>query len=127
MNEEEVRSAETEIWRGGCKFCGSVDLYNRSVWAKNGSMMVFVICRDCRRSWSLQHIKNAQRRTSTTLTNWAYQVKKRDGYRCVICGNVDDLEAHHVIPVSVDPTLMYIMGNGLTLCHKCHRKVHEKD
>lgn len=64
------------------------------------------------------------------------QVKKRDHYTCQHCGITrkeleqkycwDDirgrLEVHHIIPVSkggaeFDP------GNGITLCHDCHRAV----
>ena len=118
---------ETEIWRGNCRFCGSDDLYNRTVCAQNGSIMVFVICRDCNRSWALPHIENAQLRTNTTMQHWAKQVKKKDGYRCAICGSIERLEAHHVIPVSVDERLKYVIANGLTLCHECHEKVHKKE
>lgn len=48
--------------------------------------------------------------------------KIRDGYRCQICGSTDHTEGHHIIE--------YHNGgrgdrdNIVTLCHKCHSKVH---
>jgi hypothetical protein len=41
---------------------------------------------------------------------------------CVACGRVHDLEVHHIIPVSVDPTLELDENNLITLCASpCHR------
>ena len=120
---EPLKTAEPDISRGSCKFCGSDDLYNRSVYAENSSIMVFVICRECGRSWALPYIKNDRKRTNTTLQHWAAQVKKRDGFRCVICGRTEHLEAHHLIPVRVDAELKYSVQNGITLCRDCHARV----
>lgn len=51
---------------------------------------------------------------------WTYLVKERDG-RCTMCGTVENLEAHHIIPKAVRPDLCAVLENGLTLCAGCHR------
>ena len=49
---------------------------------------------------------------------------KRAGYRCAECGATQDLQVHHIVPVSV--------GGGdnqrnlQVLCDKCHRRAHGK-
>jgi predicted restriction endonuclease len=53
---------------------------------------------------------------------WRNAVFTRDNFRCQECGSKENLEAHHIKPFSVAPELMYIVENGLTLCHECHMK-----
>ena len=53
---------------------------------------------------------------------WRRLVLQRDGYRCVICGSKERLEADHVKPYSRVPELRFDVGNGRTLCHECHKK-----
>jgi len=54
-------------------------------------------------------------------------IKRRDGYVCQICGcrNHKILEIHHIIPKSQggnnDP------DNLVTVCHKCHVKIHNNE
>ena len=49
--------------------------------------------------------------------------KQRDYYTCQICGSTENVEGHHVVDYSFggasDP------DNIITLCHDCHRKVHD--
>lgn len=49
-------------------------------------------------------------------------ILKRDGYKCVGCGNTRRLQVHHIIPVSAggsdDPS------NLITLCSDCHEQIH---
>ena len=61
----------------------------------------------------------------SALTNWAKQVKARDENRCVLCGETRDLDAHHLISKSQEPRLQYKLDNGITLCRRCHRMVHD--
>ena len=58
------------------------------------------------------------------MSNWSESVKKKCGYRCVICGSSEKLEAHHIIPVSHDVTHKYDINNGIALCHGCHFLTH---
>ena len=50
-------------------------------------------------------------------------VLERDGWRCQTCGSREGLEVHHIEPRSQ-------LGhdteeNLITLCHNCHREVHQ--
>lgn len=50
--------------------------------------------------------------------------RKRDNDTCQVCGNKNNLEVHHIIPF----ILIGEKGgldNLITLCHKCHKEVHE--
>jgi 5-methylcytosine-specific restriction endonuclease McrA len=45
----------------------------------------------------------------------------RDGHHCRICGALQALEAHHLVPRSlVGKALRHALSNLLTLCHDCH-------
>ena len=50
---------------------------------------------------------------------WAKSVKDRDGWKCVICGNTERPNAHHIIARENHETKLDI-HNGLTLCPKHH-------
>ena len=54
------------------------------------------------------------------IRRWTRLVKERDG-RCTMCGTVENLEAHHIIPKATRPELATVLENGLTLCAGCHR------
>ena len=79
-------------------------------------------------------------RTCANNLKWIKAVKKRDNYKCVKCGDNYKLEAHHIKGVSVLLELFNIttlnkaretkelwdINNGITLCKKCHYKIHNK-
>ena len=52
-------------------------------------------------------------------TEWAKAVKDRDGWRCVICGDTERPNAHHIIPREQHLT-KHDVHNGLTLCRRHH-------
>jgi 5-methylcytosine-specific restriction endonuclease McrA len=54
--------------------------------------------------------------------HWSELVKRRDGYRCVICGSTTQVEADHIIPRSRGG--QHTLENGRTLCHQHHREAH---
>ncbi|CAA6798833.1 MAG: Unknown protein [uncultured Sulfurovum sp.] len=64
-------------------------------------------------------------RGSTKLAKWAKKVYKKNNYTCVACGyqggGSKKLEAHHIVPKSINPRLAYRVSNGVTLCSACHR------
>lgn len=60
----------------------------------------------------------------TRLSDWYENVKDRDNYECQICGNEDNIQAHHIIYRSVMPKLQYNLNNGITLCRECHSDTH---
>jgi 5-methylcytosine-specific restriction endonuclease McrA len=53
------------------------------------------------------------------------EIFKRDNYKCQICGGTHRLQAHHIYPGSTHPMLSNDVDNGITLCKKCHKKVHK--
>lgn len=55
------------------------------------------------------------------LWKWRNAVVARDK-KCQVCGSKKSLEAHHVLPLALFPKLATDIKNGITLCHKCHRK-----
>lgn len=65
------------------------------------------------------HYKNGSGR-------WSRNVMERDGYTCQDCGLHDPeiVEAHHIIPRSVDPSKQYNIDNGITVCPNCHKRCH---
>ena len=49
---------------------------------------------------------------------------KRDEHKCFICDNEKNLEVHHcVYPKDIFKTKLYCV---ITLCRKCHLKIHRK-
>lgn len=58
-------------------------------------------------------------------TDWRNAVFERDNYTCQDCGKPSngDIEAHHIIPVYIDPTKIVDVDNGITLCKSCHAKI----
>lgn len=60
------------------------------------------------------------------LRLWSRFIKERDLYRCVRCDSIDEIQAHHIVRRTLYPWGAVEPGNGITLCRKCHRGVHEK-
>lgn len=48
---------------------------------------------------------------------------KMDGYKCQVCGSSSNLEVHHL---TYEHKYHENMDDLITLCDKCHRKVHGK-
>jgi hypothetical protein len=58
---------------------------------------------------------------------WREAVFSRDNWTCKNCGQVGgNLNAHHIKKWIEFPELRTSIENGITLCIKCHRKVHKK-
>lgn len=65
-------------------------------------------------------------RTSAEYKNWRKLVFERDDFRCQSCSERGGtIHAHHVIPFSENLFLRLEVDNGLTLCKKCHIKIHK--
>ena len=60
------------------------------------------------------------------LKVWADDVKARDG-KCMECGTLHDLHAHHIKPKAAHPELTLDLSNGKTLCYRCHKAEHERN
>ncbi len=67
-----------------------------------------------------------QLRESSTYKEWRLFVYNRDGFKCQSCGTIGkNLNAHHIVPVAVDPTRIFDENNGITLCVECHKLAHK--
>jgi len=57
---------------------------------------------------------------------WSKGVKKRDKFKCQVCGSVKltELEAHHLNGHTAETTTR--IKAGITLCHYCHTKYHSE-
>lgn len=54
-------------------------------------------------------------------------VLERDNNECQKCGEINNLQCHHILPVNIEPLLSADIDNCMTLCKKCHIEAHQKD
>jgi 5-methylcytosine-specific restriction endonuclease McrA len=66
-------------------------------------------------------------RKQPKFRKWVVEQKIAMGGRCENCGYSHGVELHHIIPVSVDPTLIDNLKNLVLLCEKCHDSLHSKN
>ena len=60
-------------------------------------------------------------RKSLKYKIWRNAVFKRDNYTCKNCGMIKcGIEADHIKPFALFTKLRFKIGNGRTLCKKCH-------
>lgn len=112
---------------GVCPSCEHSPL-NVSVSVNDyGTAFVSYCCPACGDSGMLPQTKNTgnDSRNRKLQQEWARRVKERDGYACVICGETDGIDAHHLISASKAPKWQGRIGNGVTLCRQCHKWVHD--
>ncbi len=73
--------------------------------------------------------ENKKIRSSTELQLWREAVFARDDWTCRHCKKREvSLHAHHIKSFAKYPKLRTSIGNGITLCHRCHLKngLHRK-
>jgi len=64
-------------------------------------------------------------RKSEQYLEWRKSVFERDNFTCAICGKVGGkLNAHHIKQVKFRLDLILDIDNGITLCEKCHKRIH---
>lgn len=56
---------------------------------------------------------------------WSREVKVRDHYSCVICGERSKLNSHHLNAWASFPDERYDLDNGVTLCEIHHEMFHD--
>lgn len=70
--------------------------------------------------------ENHRQRESSDYKRWRMDVFHRDDYTCQHCKQIGgNLNAHHIKLFSVYPGLRFDVDNGVTLCRKCHIKLHK--
>ena len=70
------------------------------------------------------HRKRGQLKSE--LVKWRIAVYQRDKYTCQSCGAKGNIHAHHIKPLADNFDLALDVDNGITLCVKCHEKVHNR-
>jgi hypothetical protein len=63
-------------------------------------------------------------RRMPAFKEWAYKVKERDGFKCVVCGCGKNLVSHHILPYSEYKLVRTSLNNGITMCKRCHTEFH---
>jgi len=59
------------------------------------------------------------------ISPWRRKVKQRDEYICQCCGSTKNPQAHHIDCYSLFKEQRLDVDNGITLCKKCHKKIHQ--
>lgn len=77
-------------------------------------------------SWKGGMSKLNDKRDSPDYKKWRNEVYKRDNYCCVKCKSKIKINAHHIKSWKYYPELRYEISNGVTLCEKCHIKLHQE-
>lgn len=57
--------------------------------------------------------------------DFAYSIKKRDGFKCKKCGCKKFLQAHHKVYIKGRKPWEYDMSHIETLCDLCHKNEHK--
>ena len=125
-------------WSGGnikrkCDFCGKEFEKER-----NGKDRTYRFCsRKCFVKWLKGRYvgkKNPnwkgspvnESRSYTDYLKWGQKIKRRDKQTCQKCGSKENLNAHHIKSYAKYPKLKLELSNGITLCKKCHIKIHSR-
>ena len=81
-----------------------------------------------KRAWRFPEDEKKAVRNSTEYAEWRKKVFERDHYTCKACGRKGgEINAHHIKHFAKFPELRLELSNGVTLCKKCHKKVHRGD
>jgi hypothetical protein len=71
-----------------------------------------------RRNWS-----------DATYMRWRYTVRKRDKCTCQFpnCGVKKNIKVHHIREWSKNPSLRFVVSNGICLCRAHHDSIRGKE
>lgn len=77
-------------------------------------------------NWKGGISKENDNRDSNEYKKWRQEVYKRDDYKCKKCKSKEKINAHHILSWNHYPEFRYEVSNGITLCAKCHIKIHQQ-
>lgn len=66
-------------------------------------------------------------RKSVDYERWREQVFSRDQFQCRQCQSKERIHPHHIVGLAENPSMAYVVENGVTLCSVCHGKIHGMD
>lgn len=112
-----------------CGYCGM--LFSRRKSQIRGETFCNIQCMTKKKGHERSGVKHPNWKGGTSERDqsfkvWSKEVKKRDGKKCVECGSIDKVQAHHKKDWSGHPDTRYLLENGETLCSVCHAKRHPK-
>ena len=109
-NKNRVLSSETKI---------KMSVSNRTARLKEKNWQL-----EKNPSWNGGNSKIRKTLSAIKYYQWRRTVLERDGYKCLMCLHRVDLEVHHIIMISEDPSKAFDVDNGITLCKACHFYTH---
>lgn len=71
-----------------------------------------------------RYLRDVKKRVSKEYNFFRNAVKKRDCYKCRICGSPYCLRVHHLESYAKNEGLRYDANNGIVLCETCHNIFH---
>ncbi len=54
-------------------------------------------------------------------------VLEKDNYKCIRCEAIENLKAHHIEGVIINPMVANDIDNGITFCSDCHDWIHSQE
>ena len=138
---EEIREDEEGNLLVRCKYCNM--LFNPTIKSVKAYLRYYdgrlnLYCSEgCKRSCpSYRQVKHEKGYKHTTSREVSPELRKivleKDDWECQLCGKRKDqdksliLHVHHINPVKLDPILQNDVDNCITLCKKCHKKLHSR-
>lgn len=116
-----ISQPEDRVEPKACSVCGQ----RFFIWFRLPNEIEVVRCFLCGSAISLPRKKSTfKRRRGSSFKSWRAEICRRYNDECAICGAREDLQLHHIIPYSVDPTLEFHENNGILLCRRCHALAH---
>ncbi len=122
-----------------CTWCGKN--FSLPRWYKEQGLSLQFCCADCRASWqqdptgSVKLLKLGGR-PNRRGGNWRAQsdrARKRDGYRCQVCGATEEalgrrLDVHHRVPARTynDASKSNRLSNLVSVCPSCHKGLERR-
>ena len=72
------------------------------------------------------YMNKARFRSSGLWKRKRAEILERDGHKCKICGNENDLQVHHIYSLDLYPELRLENTNLVTVCKRCHMDLHNQ-
>ena len=75
---------------------------------------------------NLTNEDRTSRRDLQEIVNWRNSVFEKDNYKCVICGQKGNINAHHLDGYHWCENRRFDISNGMTLCISHHKDFHHQ-